>query len=149
MTRGVMKHLRVLEDAELVVTRRSGREKHHFLNPVPIRLIYDAGSTSTPSPACPPSRSSRRNWRRGDDDHHGADDAGVRRIKAVSHPVVGEITLDWNASPRTPSPTSSSSSTAAGPGSRSERGLGAWAAKNIALPLWAAFRGTPSLSPRH
>ena len=42
MTRfGVMKHLRVLEDAGLVVIRRSGREKLHFLNPVPIRLIHD------------------------------------------------------------------------------------------------------------
>ena len=42
MTRfGVMKHLRVLADAGLVVTRRSGREKLHFLNPVPIRLIHD------------------------------------------------------------------------------------------------------------
>ena len=42
MTRfGVMKHLRVLEAASLVVTRRSGREKLHFLNPVPIRLIHD------------------------------------------------------------------------------------------------------------
>ena len=42
MTRfGVMKHLRVLEEAGLVVTRRSGREKHHFLNPVPIRLLHD------------------------------------------------------------------------------------------------------------
>ena len=42
MTRfGVMKHLRVLEDASLVVARRSGREKLHFLNPVPIRLIHD------------------------------------------------------------------------------------------------------------
>jgi DNA-binding transcriptional ArsR family regulator len=42
MTRfGVMKHLRVLEDAGLVVTRRSGREKLHYLNPVPIRLIHD------------------------------------------------------------------------------------------------------------
>jgi DNA-binding transcriptional ArsR family regulator len=42
MTRfGVMKHLRVLEHAGLVVTRRSGREKRHFLNPVPIRLIHD------------------------------------------------------------------------------------------------------------
>jgi DNA-binding transcriptional ArsR family regulator len=42
MTRfGVMKHLRVLEDAGLVATRRSGREKLHFLNPVPIRLIHD------------------------------------------------------------------------------------------------------------
>lgn len=42
MTRfGVMKHLRVLEEAGLVVTRRSGREKLHFLNPVPIQLIHD------------------------------------------------------------------------------------------------------------
>ena len=42
MTRfGVMKHLRVLEDAGLVVTRRSGREKLHYLNPVPIRLVHD------------------------------------------------------------------------------------------------------------
>jgi DNA-binding transcriptional ArsR family regulator len=38
---GVMKHLKVLEDAGLVVTRRSGREKLHFLNPVPIRRIHD------------------------------------------------------------------------------------------------------------
>src|ERR1700680_830319 len=42
MTRiGVMKHLQLLEDARLVVTRRRGREKLHFLNPVPIRLIHD------------------------------------------------------------------------------------------------------------
>ena len=42
MTRfGVMKHLKVLEEANLVVARRSGREKLHFLNPVPIRLIHD------------------------------------------------------------------------------------------------------------
>ena len=38
---GVMKHLKVLEDADLVVTRRSGREKLHFLNTVPIRMIHD------------------------------------------------------------------------------------------------------------
>jgi DNA-binding transcriptional ArsR family regulator len=42
MTRyGVMKHLKVLEEAGLVVSRKSGREKLHFLNPVPIRLIHD------------------------------------------------------------------------------------------------------------
>jgi DNA-binding transcriptional ArsR family regulator len=42
MTRfGVMKHLRVLEEANLVLTRKRGREKLHFLNPVPIRLIHD------------------------------------------------------------------------------------------------------------
>jgi uncharacterized protein YndB with AHSA1/START domain len=42
MTRfGVMKHLRVLEEAGLVVSRKRGREKLHFLNPVPIRLVHD------------------------------------------------------------------------------------------------------------
>jgi DNA-binding transcriptional ArsR family regulator len=42
MTRfGVMKHLRVLEEAGLVTTKKRGREKLHFLNPVPIRLIHD------------------------------------------------------------------------------------------------------------
>ena len=42
MTRfGGMKHLRVLEEAGLVTTQKRGREKLHFLNPVPIRLIHD------------------------------------------------------------------------------------------------------------
>src|SRR6266481_5198859 len=42
MTRfGVMKHLKLLEEAGLVVARRRGREKLHFLNPIPIRLIHD------------------------------------------------------------------------------------------------------------
>jgi uncharacterized protein YndB with AHSA1/START domain len=42
MTRfGVMKHLKLLEEARLVVTKRRGREKLHFLNPVPIRLVHD------------------------------------------------------------------------------------------------------------
>src|SRR6476646_7839485 len=42
MTRfGVMKHLRILEDAGLVVTRKVGREKFHYLNTVPIRSIHD------------------------------------------------------------------------------------------------------------
>src|SRR5918995_558354 len=42
MTRfGVMKHLKVLEEAGLVVTRKRGREKLHFLNPIPIRLVHD------------------------------------------------------------------------------------------------------------
>jgi uncharacterized protein YndB with AHSA1/START domain len=42
MTRfGVMKHLKLLEEAGLVVTRRHGRQKLHFLNPVPIRLVHD------------------------------------------------------------------------------------------------------------
>src|SRR5919206_4299546 len=42
MTRfGVMRHLDVLEAAELITTRRSGREKRHYLNPVPIRRLHD------------------------------------------------------------------------------------------------------------
>ena len=42
MTRfGVMKHLRLLEEAGLVMTKKSGREKLHYLNPVPIRLVHD------------------------------------------------------------------------------------------------------------
>ena len=42
MTRfGVMKHLKLLEEAGLVVSRKSGRHKLHYLNPVPIRLIHD------------------------------------------------------------------------------------------------------------
>jgi uncharacterized protein YndB with AHSA1/START domain/DNA-binding transcriptional ArsR family regulator len=42
MTRfGVMRHLDVLEEAELITTRKVGREKRHYLNPVPIRLIHD------------------------------------------------------------------------------------------------------------
>ena len=38
---GVMKHLKVLEEADLVVTDKVGREKLHYLNPVPIRLLHD------------------------------------------------------------------------------------------------------------
>jgi DNA-binding transcriptional ArsR family regulator len=42
MTRfGVMKHLRILEEAGLVVSRKTGRSRHHYLNPVPIRQIHD------------------------------------------------------------------------------------------------------------
>lgn len=42
MTRfGVMKHLELLEEAGLITTQKSGREKHHFLNPIPIQLVYD------------------------------------------------------------------------------------------------------------
>ena len=55
MTRfGVMKHLKVLEEAGLVVTRKSGREKLHFLNPVPIRLIHDRWIGKYPSARCRP-----------------------------------------------------------------------------------------------
>jgi uncharacterized protein YndB with AHSA1/START domain len=38
---GVMKHLSILEDANLITTRKDGRSKHHYLNPVPIQQVYD------------------------------------------------------------------------------------------------------------
>ena len=51
MTRfGVAKHLRILEKAGLVVTRRRGREKLHFLNPVPIRLVHDRWASKYAEP---------------------------------------------------------------------------------------------------
>jgi len=51
MTRfGVMKHLRLLETAGLVTTRRVGREKFHYLNPVPIRLLHDRWITKYAAP---------------------------------------------------------------------------------------------------
>ena len=51
MTRfGVMKHLRLLEAAGLVATRKVGREKLHYLNPVPIRLIHDRWTSKYAEP---------------------------------------------------------------------------------------------------
>jgi len=54
MTRfGAMKHLRILESAGLVVTRRDGRMKRHYLNPMPIQRIHDrwfSKFSSTPAP---------------------------------------------------------------------------------------------------
>jgi DNA-binding transcriptional ArsR family regulator len=51
MTRfGVMKHLRVLEEAGLIVSRKAGRTREHFLNPMPIRLIHDRWITKFAEP---------------------------------------------------------------------------------------------------
>ena len=51
MTRfGVMRHLGVLEEAGIVTTRRAGREKRHYLNPVPIRLIHDRWTSKFAEP---------------------------------------------------------------------------------------------------
>src|SRR5664279_5548814 len=47
---GVMRHLRLLEDAGLIVTRRRGREKLHFLNPVPIRPVHDRWVSKSAEP---------------------------------------------------------------------------------------------------
>ena len=59
---GVAKHLGVLEAAGLVVTRRRGREKLHYLNPVPCVRSTTAGSASTRSVGPPVSSASRANW---------------------------------------------------------------------------------------
>jgi DNA-binding transcriptional ArsR family regulator len=82
MTRfGVMKHLRVLEDAGLVVSRRSGRQKLQFLNPVPIRLIHDRWIDSTPS-AGSALADLKSEWRRRHD--HRGNDHGTIQVFRVS-----------------------------------------------------------------
>ena len=53
---GVMRHLAVLEEAGLVVTRRRGRYKHHYLNPVPIACSPNGGSASTGTARGGPAR---------------------------------------------------------------------------------------------
>ncbi len=58
-----MKHLRQLEEAGLVVTRRRGREKLHFLNPVPIRLVHDRWLSKYAAPWSLASATSRPDWR--------------------------------------------------------------------------------------
>src|ERR1700751_3446739 len=51
MTRcGVMKPLKLLEEAGLIATRRRGREKLHFLNPIPIRLVHDRWGSKNAEP---------------------------------------------------------------------------------------------------
>ena len=68
MTRfGVMKHLRILEEAGLVVTRRSGRAKLHFLNPVPIRLIHDRWIDKYTGPRVSTLVGLKRSLEKGDD----------------------------------------------------------------------------------
>ena len=64
MTRfGVMKHLRVLEAANLVTSRKVGRERHHYLNPVPIRRIHDRWLDRYAIRAADLLATSRPSWR--------------------------------------------------------------------------------------
>jgi len=64
MTRfGVMKHLRQLEEAGLVMTRRCGRKKLHYLNPVPIRLIHDRWVDKYTEPGRQPLAKLSKGWR--------------------------------------------------------------------------------------
>src|SRR5437667_12802944 len=63
MTRfGVMKHLRVLEEARLVVTKKRGREKLPFLNPVPIRLVHDRWVSKYAAPWAATLSGLKRRW---------------------------------------------------------------------------------------
>ena len=81
MTRfGVMKHLRVLEDAGLVVTRRAGREKLHFLNPVPIRLIHDRWIDKYTERRVAALADLKTNWRR---QHDHADRSTTTQVYQV------------------------------------------------------------------
>ena len=102
MTRfGVMKHLKVLEAAGLVVIRWQGREKLHYLNPVPIRLIQIAGSTSTPSAASRRSPASKPNWRstRMTTTTMKREDTGVPGLDqgdAAGHMGRNHASPDWN-----------------------------------------------------
>ncbi len=61
---GVMKHLKVLEEAGLVTTRKEGRQKLHFLNPVPIQLIQERWVSKYAEPRAKRSSGSRTDWRR-------------------------------------------------------------------------------------
>jgi DNA-binding transcriptional ArsR family regulator len=76
---GVMKHLGVLEEANLVVSRRRGREKLHFLNPVPIRLIYDRWVSKYAEPLAATLSGMKREL---EEEAHGA--VSRRRSRAAS-----------------------------------------------------------------
>src|SRR5581483_7001832 len=83
MTRfGAMKHLRVLESAGLVVTRRSGREKLHYLNPVPIRLIHDRWITKYAEHRVAALADLKTELRRLHEHDGRTSDAGVCRLRA-------------------------------------------------------------------
>ena len=72
MTRfGVMKHLKVLEQAGLVTTKRRGREKLHFLNPVPIRLVHDRWVSKYSEPWAATLSGLKTTNRGGTEDGHG------------------------------------------------------------------------------
>ena len=69
MTRfGVAKHLKVLEEAGLVTTRRRGREKLHFLNPVPIREVHDRWVSKYAAPWASALTELKRDLEREDQD---------------------------------------------------------------------------------
>jgi uncharacterized protein YndB with AHSA1/START domain/DNA-binding transcriptional ArsR family regulator len=81
MTRfGVMKHLRVLEEAGLVSTRRRGREKLHFLNPVPIRLVHDRWVSKYAEPWAATLSGLKRTLEDTMDKHVVVDGAGTLRV---------------------------------------------------------------------
>jgi DNA-binding transcriptional ArsR family regulator len=91
MTRfGVMKHLKVLEQAGLVVTKKRGREKLHFLNPVPIRLVHDRWVSKYAEPWASALSELKTQLEEDDSDGHaeqrqatldgGADGEGVRDL---------------------------------------------------------------------
>ena len=108
MTRfGVMKHLKQLEEAGLVVTRRRGREKLHFLNPVPIRLVHDRWVSKYAEPWA--AGLSDLKTRTGE--HHGE---GLRDL----HPHHPRAPLGGDHRPRDPGPSTTSASASTRTGRR-------------------------------
>jgi DNA-binding transcriptional ArsR family regulator len=81
MTRfGVMKHLDLLEEAGLVLVRRSGREKLHFLNPVPIRMIQDRWIDKYTERRVSALLDLKSELEKRNDDDTDSDDPGVPRV---------------------------------------------------------------------
>ena len=90
MTRfGVMKHLRVLEEAGLVVTRRQGREKLHFLNPVPIRQIHDRWIDKYTERRVSALLDLKTSWRRRHDDDRRQTTVQVYQVFIKATPGAG------------------------------------------------------------
>ena len=73
---GVMKHLTVLEQAELVISQRTGRIKRHYLNPVPIRQIHDRWITKYAEPVTAAMVGLRRHVEASAGPHEGREDTG-------------------------------------------------------------------------
>ena len=79
-----MKHLRVLEEAGLVTTQRRGREKLHFLNPVPIRLVHDRWVSKYAEPWAATLTGLKNDWRTSMEKHEAASTRTVATTTACS-----------------------------------------------------------------
>lgn len=99
MTRyGVMNHLGVLAEGGLITTKRVGRKKHHYLNPVPIRLVHDRWINKFTEPrAASLAELSARLDRGRDATATTADDPGIAPVHAHETYIAGSPTEVWDA----------------------------------------------------